>query len=535
MTNWLDILAGINEEKGSTALRSQPLYVLIHNRIKEAIDDGRLPADTKLPTNRELANLLKVDRSTAARAYAELANEGCIESFVGRGTFVASSRPGRNDPFESTEPDNSISWPDKFSRASQTVYEMLRLEQANIGWQQEVISFAGGIPTDESYPHKDFERILEKLIAAGRSAEMYQYSPNEGLPALRKEVRKHLAKQGIDASDDKLLILGGSQQGLDVVANILLDPGDLVVVEDPTYLWATCNFKSRGARCTAVPLDDQGIRIDILEAILQRQRPKFIYVIPNFQNPTGITMSYERRRQLLLLANQYQVPILEDNFVGDLRYDGESLPSLRAMPGSENLVIHLGTFSKALCPALRLGWLVAPPETMPRLVIAKRSSNLTTNSISQVILAEFLKEGLYEQHLATIRNTYRARRDAMLRALHKELFILADQQGDRTRITWSRPHGGMFIWLKLPDGLSSRELLPYAQREGVAYAPGDVCFLSQEQSECLRLCFIQLDEANIAKGVKRLGKAIRSYLEDVSNKSLSNRSHLMGTGSHSFI
>jgi len=526
--NWLDLLGDISKDKGGS-----PLYSVIFERMKDAIESGKLPVNAKLPTNRELAVLLDIDRSTASRAYAELSSHGYIESFVGRGTFVRAGRQANLDmPFESSDP---VVWAERFSKASQTSHDMLRLELANSGRQAEVISFAGGVPTDESYPHKDFERILQKILADGRSHELFQYSPGEGMPLLRQEVLKHLRSQDIDVTDDKLLILCGSQQGLDVVSSVLLDPGDLVITEDPTYLWATCNFRSRQARCLPVPLDDEGIRLDMLESVLARHRPKFIYVIPNFQNPTGITMSLARRKQLLQLAIKYQVPIVEDNFVGDLRYDGKPLPSLRALQGSENIVIHLGTFSKALCPALRLGWLVAPPETMARLVIAKRASNLSTNSISQLILAEFLREGLYEQHLVTVRNLYRNRRDAMLRSLQRELGFVSDKSGQRAQISWSKPEGGMFVWLKLPDGLSSRELLSYAQQEGVVYAPGDMCFLSADHTEYMRLCFIQLDEATISKGVKQLAKAIKSYIDDVSTSTTNDRSHLMGTGSHSFI
>ncbi|MDZ4835384.1 MAG: PLP-dependent aminotransferase family protein [Candidatus Melainabacteria bacterium] len=530
--NWLELLGDINRDKGSA-----PLYAVIFERIKNAIDSGELPINSKLPTNRELAVLLDIDRSTASRAYAELNTHGYIESFVGRGTFVRSGKPAATAAQIASEAaaNSPVVWTERFSKASQTAHDMLRMEYANYG-RSEVISFAGGIPTDDSYPHKDFERILNKILSDGRSHELFQYSPGEGMPSLRHEVLKHLRSQNIEANDEKLLIICGSQQGLDVVSSILIDPGDMVVAEDPTYLWATCNFRSRQARCLPVPLDEEGIRIDMLESVLQRHRPKFIYVIPNFQNPTGVTMSLQRRHQLLDLAIKYQVPILEDNFVGDLRYDGVALPSLRALPGSENIVIHLGTFSKALCPALRLGWLVAPPETMARLVIAKRASNLSTNSISQLILADFLKEGLYEHHLVTVRDLYRAKRDTMLKSLQRDLGFITDKNGQRANITWSKPEGGMFVWVKLPDGLSSRELLSYSQQEGVTFAPGDMCFANAEHTEFIRLCFIQLDEATIVKGLKQLAKAIKSYIDDVASTTPTNdRSHLMGTGTHSFI
>ena len=221
--NWLELLGDINRDKGSA-----PLYAVIFERIKNAIDSGALPINSKLPTNRELAVLLDIDRSTASRAYAELNAHGYIESFVGRGTFVRAGKTASSLTQAAERIANSpVVWAERFSKASQTAHDMLRMEYANNG-RSEVISFAGGIPTDDSYPHKDFERILKKILDSGRSHELFQYSPGEGMPSLRREVLKHLRSQNIDASDEKLLILCGSQQGLDVVSSILIDPGDLV-------------------------------------------------------------------------------------------------------------------------------------------------------------------------------------------------------------------------------------------------------------------------------------------------------------------
>lgn len=527
---WSDLLNQIATQRGSSG---KPMYLVIADYIKDAIEIGTISDNTKLPTNRSLSEMLGIDRSTAARAYAELAKDGYIASHVGRGTYTRM--PMKATPSQGFEQTNELIWAEKFSRASQTIYDMFRLEHSKYGWQRGVISFAGGIPTADSYPNQDFEDMLSSILEQGRGHEMFEYSPGEGQPGLRREVKKYLLSQEINVTDEELLIVSGSQQGLDLVSGIMLDPQDLVAMEDPSYLWAICSFKSRQARCVPVSLDENGLRLDVLDQVLKRQRVKFIYTIPNYQNPTGITMSVERRQNLMQLANHHQVPILEDNFAGELRYEGERLPSLRALPGGDNLVIHLGTFSKALCPALRLGWLVAPAKAMSRIVIAKRASNLSTNSISQVLLAEFLGRGLYDKHLTIVRELYKKRRDTMLGALQKELGYLAGSNKEKNKVTWSKPDGGMFVWVKLPNGCHSRDLLTYAERAGVSYAPGDMCFLTPDNPEYLRLCFIQLDEETIKRGVRRLARAIKSYLEDISTVSQEDRSFALGAGGQSFI
>lgn len=518
---------------------SQPIYASIADGIKNAIDNGLISTNEKLPTNREISTRLKIDRSTAARAYRELASAGYIESFVGRGTFAR--RPVRkqdsmnHESFPMESESEPIVWNERFSKASHAVYEMFRLERSFYDIQPGLISFAGGIPTEDFYPNDKFAEIVQSLISQNRSSELFEYSPAEGHASLRKEVISYLLQNGVSVDNDNLLIVSGSQQAIDVVSTVLLDPGDLVACEDPTYLWAICSFKSRQARCLPVTLDNEGLRLDVLESILKRHRPKLIYTIPDFQNPTGLTMSLQRRQGLLSLATKYQVPILEDNFVGDLRYEGEQIPSLRALPGGADVVIHQGTFSKALCPALRLGWLVAPQEVLSRLAIAKRSSNLSTNSISQVILCEFLARGFYKEHLETVCRIYKERRDIMLSCLRKELGPIEERPGIRCDITWSKPNGGMFVWLKLPEGYSSRQLMTYAQQEGVTYAPGDLCFLSAQNTEFIRLCFIQTDETEIRQGIKALAKAIKNYIEHVISKNEYPRSKMFEGSGHAFI
>lgn len=524
--NWLDIFGAVKEQSED---RNDPMYARIVHAVKAGIASGQLADNSRLPTNRELSNILQVDRSTVARAYLELSQEGLIDSHVGRGTYVKLSGDKPTLVFESP----AFQWSEKFSRSSQTQFDILgRQPAANM--TPGMISFAGGIPTSEFYPHERFEKIVERLIKSGHGEEMFAYSASEGHPLLRAEVLKYLQRQHIRAGDDELLILNGSQQGIDLVTGMLVDPGDVVLMEEPTYLWAVCNFRSRQARCVPVPLDEEGIRLDALEAALSRNKAKMLYVIPNFQNPTGATMSLERRKRVLELARRYQVPVLEDNFAGDLRYEGEPLPALRALPGSQDLVIHQGTFSKALCPGLRLGWLLAPPEVMARLRIAKRTSDLSTNSMAQVVLAHYLKEGFYSTHLEHVRTVYKARLNAMHSALKKYVSAIKFS-GTPEAVSWSRPAGGLFVWAKLPDGWSARDLLAHAEREGVTFSPGDLCFLGNDRVEYMRLCFIQTEESDIELGVQRLAKAIEKYSDYVQMVNSSASSTKTRRAEHALI
>jgi DNA-binding transcriptional MocR family regulator len=503
--NWLDLInAG---EPGKD--RGEPLYVQILNRMRDWIESGKLPENSKLPTNRELAGILNVDRSTIARAYSELSQLGMIDSHVGRGTFVRSAKAKSAAAITAT---GTISWNDRFSRSSQTAFDIMAKQAPPGPVTADMISFGGGLPTEEFYPHSQFEQIVKDVLESGDSHSMFEYSPAEGHTLLRREVLRHLQQEGIEASDDELLIVSGSQQAIDLVTNVFVDPGDTILLEDPSYFWAICNFRARQARCVPVTIDKHGVDLNSLENALATHRAKLIYLMPSFQNPTGATISLDRRLRILELAQQYSVPILEDNFVGDLRYDGEKLPTLRALPGGRNHVIHQGTFSKALCPGLRLGWLIAPPEVLSRLLLAKRVSDLSTNSMAQITLARYLSAGLYGDHLDKVRQAYKQRRDTMLGALNKWFHPLV--QGHDPH--WSKPEGGLFIWLTLPSGLSARELLRFAEKEGVTFSSGDLFFLTADRKEYVRLCFIQTAEPIIEEGIRRLSLAYEKYLQTLA-------------------
>jgi DNA-binding transcriptional MocR family regulator len=327
---------------------------------------------------------------------------------------------------------------------------------------------------------------------------------------------------------DELLILSGSQQGIDLVANLLIDPGDAVLIEEPTYFWAISNFKARQARLIGCPHDQEGIDLAEVENALRRQAPKFLYVMPNNQNPTGLTMSLNRRRALVELCARFNTPILEDDYSGDLCYEGEPLPSLYSLSQGKDLVIYQGTFSKALCPGVRLGWLAGPPHVLEKLSFAKRTSDLATNTMAQVILNEFLTRGLYQEHLTRVNAVYKRRRNAMVASLENEFRHFPE-------VSFRVPRGGLFIWLSLPAGLSNRDLLNFARSEKVVFSPGDLCFAEGDGLNYLRLCFIQNDETTTADGIARLARAYKKYSDYVMASASGKTSESPRASSHVLI
>ena len=495
MSNWLHILRGLDRESGKT----RPVYLQIESLLSRAIDTNVLAIGARLPANRELSEILDIDRSTVARAYAKLEEGGYIESHVGKGTFVKAKQIAEQSQLEQ---DADLLWSDKFSAMSRSSYsfwsKILPLARST----EDLISFASGVPSEDFYPFDGLLKTLEELIHNSSAQNIFSYCPYNGHPELREQLKLRLSKQGLNFNDKELLVLSGSQQGISIVADTLVDPGDVVFIEEPTYTLAASVLEAKQARCLSVPSDEDGLNIEVLESLLLRHKAKLLYLIPTFQNPSGSVMSMQRRVKLIELAYKYQLPILEDNFVGDLNYDGVNLPSLRALDTRRNAVIHLSTFSKALCPALRLGWLIGPAALVERLQLAKRANDLSTNSPSQAIMAEFLKQGLYDSHLDWIRHCYRQRRDTMAGALR-------DHFG--TSLSFKLPSGGMSIWVRLPKGFSSRQLLRFCEAEGVVFNPGDLFFLNGQGQEFMKLAFVQQSPELIEKGIARLKLGFSKY------------------------
>ena len=375
-------------------------------------------------------------------------------------------------------------------------------EILKVAEQPDVLSFAGGLPAPELFPVEAIaEAHAEVLARDGRAA--LQYSTTEGYGPLREWVAARLARRGIRVTTDQVLITSGSQQGIDLVARVLLDPGDTVAVENPSYLAALQTFSGCEATFLPVASDDDGLDVAALErAIAEQRTPRLIYVVPEFSNPKGTTLSLERRRRLVRLAQAHRIVVLEDDPYGELRFRGEAPPPLAALDDA-GVVVHLGTFSKTLAPGLRLGWLVGPRELVRAVTIAKQAADLHTATLAQRATAALLARFDYDAHLVRLRQVYAERCQAMLGALSRYL-----PPGTR----WTRPDGGLFVWAELPAGLDADEIFVRALREKVAFVPGSAFYATAPRAEMMRLNFSNRPPELIEEGMARLGRVVRQRL-----------------------
>lgn len=375
--------------------------------------------------------------------------------------------------------------------------------------QPDIISLAGGLPAPELFPVDEYRRAFEWVLET-QGAQALQYGPTEGYLPLREMLAERLSTRfNIRCGAADILITNGSQQALDLIAKLFLNPGDRVALENPSYLGAIQAFSQYQPEYTVIPMDEDGMRVDALERILaddcSGRAPrtiKFIYALPNFQNPTGRTLSLERRKRLVELSNRFGVPIVEDDPYGELRYEGEHLPSLKSFD-TQGGVIYLGTFSKILAPGFRLGWVVAHPEALEHLVHAKQPADLHTSTASQMATYQVAKDGFVDRHVERIRAFYKERRDVMLRAIEEHF---------PEEATYTRPQGGLFVWAELPRQVNTRELLLAAVKEQVAFVPGQGFHPDGSGEHTLRLNFSNVPPDALREGVRRLGRAIQDHL-----------------------
>ncbi len=372
--------------------------------------------------------------------------------------------------------------------------------------QPDLISFAGGLPAPETFPLKDIENICIQVLHE-KGALALQYGPTEGEYVFRQQIANWMAREKPTIKPENILVTSGSQQGLDILGRVFLDPSDIAIVEIPSYIGALQAFTAYRAKLVGIPQDDEGMRIDLLEKALdkfagKKKKPKFIYVVPDFQNPSGVTMSLGRRRKLLQLAYKHEIPVVEDSPYRDLRFTGQSVPPIYALD-KENQVMMLGTFSKLLCPGLRLGWLMAPTEWMDRMVVAKQAMDLNSPSFTQLIAAEYIKRGLLKEQIKGICQLYKKKRQLMLDALQKYM-----PKG----VTWTKPEGGLFLWVRLPKKMSANDLFLKAIDNKVAYVIGSAFHCNGKGQNTMRLNFSYASDAQIDEGIKRLAKMIKENI-----------------------
>jgi GntR family transcriptional regulator/MocR family aminotransferase len=473
-----------------------PLYRQIEGHLRRSIVAGSLAPGTRLPATRRLARDLGVSRMTVENAYAELEADGLVAARVGSGTYVLSPYPV---PRAARTAD--VAWPlwqeDLFAtgmeRNQPTPGDLLRA-----AGHPHPIDLSSGVGDPRLFPADEFRKVLQNLLRRDPIGAL-AYGDRRGYEPLRSTIAHVLASQGIQTSADDILITAGSQQALALTAQVLLNRGDVILVESPTYGSGLDLFRALGLTIVGVPTDEHGMQVEQLEPLLQKHHPRLIYTIPNFHNPTGSCMSGQRRRQLVGLADRYNVPVLEDDFVGDLRYEGRAQPALKALdPGGR--VIYTSTFSKMLMPGLRVGFVVAEGPFHERLVERKRVSDLATSNLIQRALESYVTVGRYQAHLRRTRRVYGRRRDCMLQAIDRFL---------PSGVHVTSPQGGLFIWLRLPEGVSSTELLPLACEQGVAFAPGPSFFPRQNDGRSFaRLSFVAQPPEDIEIGITRLGWAI---------------------------
>jgi 2-aminoadipate transaminase len=468
-----------------------PLYRQVSDHIASRIRSGELARGERLPATRELAGLLGLNRTTVSAAYEILESEGLIAGQVGRGSFVTGEHPV-------TAP--GVDWSALLERS----------ETAPAGhsgaFGKEVVSFVMSRPSRDLFPLDEFRATCAAVLKRHDLADILQLGSPSGYEPLRRHLLDEARRQHLAGPGDDLIITNGCQQALDLIGRVLLRPGDTVALEDPVYTGLKSLLAGMGAHLVGIPVGADGLDVAQLERVLDRERPRFLVVTSNFQNPTGATLPLAARRGLLAAARAAGVPVVENDAYGELRYSGEELPAIKQLDESSGTVL-LRSFSKVSFPGLRVGWAVGPKPLMDRLRQAKEAADLHTDQLSQAVLLEFAESGRLEAHRTRVLQAGAERLAATLDACRQYL-----PPGTR----WTRPEGGMNVWVRLPEPLDAGELLGRAQKEGVAYLPGRYFAVSRLEPGALRLSFAGLPPDEIRNGLAILGRIVSGEIESAS-------------------
>jgi 2-aminoadipate transaminase len=474
---------------GDALPKTRPVYRHIAHAIERGITTGALALDFRLPAERELAEALKVSRTTVVSAYRDLEARGLVRGHVGRGTFVSAAPEASGAPF---------AWRGKVaaaaSRSNDGVIRDLLRHAADPG----VVSVAAGTPALEVFPTDAYRRAMDRALK--RDVRLsWGHSPTEGLPILREALAHRFGGQ-----PHNVLVLAGAQQGLDLLARCLVDPGDTVIIDRPGYLGALHTFNAAGAR--VIGWDTLQHDLGELEDLITRYRPKLIYTNPTFQNPTGWTMALKLRRQLLSLASRLRVPIIEDDTYRELFLTTPPPPSLHSMD-TQSVVIHLNTFSKVLAPGLRLGWLSAAPPIVEQLALLKQRSDPHMPNLNQLIVADMIADGTFDRHLVDLRTEHRRRRDAMIAAL--------ERHGANGKLQWAVPDGGLYLWCRLAGRIRSSQVQSHAMAESLAFVRGEAFYVDQAGERELRICFSSVMPSRADDVATRMMRAVNAARRDL--------------------
>jgi len=385
--------------------------------------------------------------------------------------------------------------PHVLSLETSIIREILKLSS-----KPGVISFAGGLPAPELFPVDDLKEAAIRAIDKYQDKAL-QYSLSMGVPEFREIIAEYTCRRIEGVKAENILVTSGSQQGLDLIGRAFIDPGDYIICEAPTYVGALQAFNFYQARYATVGMDENGMIVDEVEDAIKKYNPKFIYVVPNFQNPSGITMSLKRRLQLIEIANKYNLPIVDDNPYGDLRFAGDPVDSLCSLGG--DTIISLSTFSKIVSPGFRIAWMVAKADMMPTFEKVKQCGDLHTSTYGQYVLLEYMRMNKIDDHIDKIKKTYGTRRDLMIESIEKHF---------PSEVQFTRPEGGLFLWVTLPNGMSGKDLLPKAIEAKVAYVYGSPFFPTGGGEDTMRLNYSNATEEQIVEGIARLGKIIKENM-----------------------
>ena len=461
---------------------ARPLYGHLVNLFEAAIARGELPSGSRLPPERELAQRLRISRTTVVSAYRELESRGLLRGYVGRGTFVCAAPEPTGTPF---------AWRGKIASAALRSSDSTLRDAIRHSSDARVLSLAAGEPAIDCFPTAAFQQAIDHVLRRDAHA-VWSHGPAEGQPALRDAIAERFR-----VSAESVLVLAGAQQGLDLLARCLVDPGDAVIIDRPGYLGAIQSFRAAGAKL--IGWDVARAEIDELEDLLVRYRPKLIYTNPTFHNPTGATLPIRARREVLSLAQRYRVPIVEDATYRDLYFNEPPPPSLRELD-DHNLVIYLNTFSKVMAPGLRLGWISAAPSIVEQIAIIKQRLDPHTPNLVQMAVARMMRLGTFDAHLRMLRTEHAKRCTQMIATIQRHM--------PPGSIRFARPAGGLYLWCRLGAGLSATALHERALASGVTFVPGTAFYPDPAGDSELRLCFTSVLPSTIDESIKRLARCV---------------------------